>query len=162
MTNRQYRRCRVSAVDVEEIGGEHGRGLSVQELPPGRVGLPFRRGRDLQGLEDPADRGGADPVAEPEQLTLDPLVSPAVILAGEPLDQHDDLSGDRRAARPVRVSPLPGNQAAVPAQHGPRSDQPLNPQISGQEPDQRGEDRAVGPVRAWTGTGTAQHGDLVP
>jgi hypothetical protein len=55
---------------VEEIGGEHGRGLSVQELPPGRVGLPFRRGRDRQRFEDPADRGGADPVAEFQQLAL--------------------------------------------------------------------------------------------
>jgi len=29
------------AVDVKEVGGEHGRGLRVQELPPGRVGVPF-------------------------------------------------------------------------------------------------------------------------
>ena len=34
------------------------------------------RYRDLQGLEDPADRGGADPVAELEQLALDPLIAP--------------------------------------------------------------------------------------
>jgi hypothetical protein len=31
------------AVHVEEIGGEHGRSLGVQELPPCRVGVPFRR-----------------------------------------------------------------------------------------------------------------------
>jgi hypothetical protein len=98
---------------MEEIGGERGRGLRVQELPPCCVGLPFRRGRVLQCSEDPADRGGADPVAELEQLTLDPLVSPAVILSGEPLDQRGDLSGDRRSARPVRVGPLAGNQAAA-------------------------------------------------
>jgi hypothetical protein len=36
----------------------------VQELPPGGVGMPFRCRRDLQGLENPADRGCADPVAE--------------------------------------------------------------------------------------------------
>ena len=34
--------------------------------------------------------------------------------------------------------------------------------ISGQEPEQRGEDRAAGPVRARPATGTAQHGDLAP
>jgi hypothetical protein len=28
--------------------------------------------------------------------------------------------------------------------------------------DQRGEDRAVGPVQAWSGMGAAQHGNLVP
>jgi hypothetical protein len=54
------------AVHMEEIGGEHRRGLSAQELPPRRIGAPSRRGRDLQGLEDPADRGCADPVAELE------------------------------------------------------------------------------------------------
>ena len=30
------------AVDVEEAGGGHGRSLGVQELPPGRVGVPLR------------------------------------------------------------------------------------------------------------------------
>ena len=37
------------AVHMEEIGGQHGRGLGVQELPPCRVGVPFRRRRDVQG-----------------------------------------------------------------------------------------------------------------
>jgi hypothetical protein len=83
------------AVHVEEIGGEHGRRLSVQELPPCRVGLPLRRGRDLQCSENPADRGGAHAVAKLEQFALDPLVSPAVILAGELPDQHAGLSADR-------------------------------------------------------------------
>jgi hypothetical protein len=35
------------AVHVEEVGGEHRRCLAVQELPPGRVGAPFRRRRNL-------------------------------------------------------------------------------------------------------------------
>ncbi|HXL89905.1 MAG TPA: hypothetical protein VN969_13185 [Streptosporangiaceae bacterium] len=35
-------------------------------------------------------------VAELVQLTLDALVSPAVVLGGEPLDQLDDLGADRR------------------------------------------------------------------
>ena len=50
------------AVHVEEIGGEHRRCLRMQERPPGRVGAPFRRRGDLQGPEDPADGGCADPV----------------------------------------------------------------------------------------------------
>jgi hypothetical protein len=37
---------RYRAVHVEEIGGEHGRGLRVQELPPGDVGVPFWCWRD--------------------------------------------------------------------------------------------------------------------
>ena len=33
---------------------------------------------------------------------LDPLVSPAVVLGGEPLDERGDLGADRRPSRPVR------------------------------------------------------------
>ncbi len=46
-------------------------------MPPGRVGAPPGCRRDLQGSEDPADGRCADPVAKLEQLSLDPLVSPA-------------------------------------------------------------------------------------
>src|ERR1022692_1731531 len=74
---------RQRAAGVEEVGGEHGRRLGVQELPPGRAGVPFRRGRNAQCLEIPEGRGRADPEAGLEQLALDPLVAPAVILAGE-------------------------------------------------------------------------------
>jgi hypothetical protein len=35
-------------------------------------------------------------------------------------------------------------------------------QLPGQEPDQRGEDRAVGPVQPGPRMGAAQHGGLVP
>jgi hypothetical protein len=82
---------------MEEVGGEHCRGVRAQELPPRGVSVPFRCRRDPQGLEDPADRGCADPVAELEQLALDSLVSPAVVLGGEPLDQRgiSALTGGR-------------------------------------------------------------------
>jgi hypothetical protein len=50
----------------------------------------------------------------------------------------------------------------VPPKHRPRDDQPVRPQAPGQEQDERGEDRAVGPVQAWPGLGAAQHGNLVP
>jgi len=104
------------AVHVEEIGGENRRRLGVQELPPGRAGVPFRSRRDLQGFEDPADGGSANPVAELQQLALDPLVSPAVVLGREPSGQRGDLGADRRPSCPVGAGPLAGDQAAVPAQ----------------------------------------------
>jgi hypothetical protein len=88
------------AVDVEEVNGEHRRGLRVQELPPGRVGVPLRCRGYLQGLEDPADRGCADLVTEFQQFALDPLASPAAVLGGEPLDKRGDLGAD--GGRPVR------------------------------------------------------------
>jgi hypothetical protein len=103
------------AVHVEEVGGEHRRCLRVQELPPRRVGVPLRCRRDLPGPEDPADRGRTDPVAELEQLARDPLVPPAVVLGGEPLDQRGDLGADRRPSRPVRIGPRTGDQAPVPS-----------------------------------------------
>jgi hypothetical protein len=81
---------------VEEVNREHRGCLCVQELPPGDVGVSLRCRRDLQGLEDPADGGCGDPVAELKQLTLDPLVSPAVVLGGDPLDQRGNLGAGRR------------------------------------------------------------------
>ncbi len=101
---------------------------------PGHAGTASRLYRcavwvpgDLQGLEDPADRGRADPMAELEQLALDPQVAPAVVFGGEPLDQHGDLGADRRSSDPVRVSPLPGDQVAVPPENGAGRDQPVHP-----------------------------------
>ncbi len=48
-----------------------------------------------------------------------------VVLDGEPLDQRGDLGADRRAACLARVGPFPGDQAAVPPEHGSRGDQPV-------------------------------------
>jgi hypothetical protein len=91
------------AVHVEEVGGEHRRGLRVQELPPGRVGVPLRRRKDFQRLEDAADRGCADPMTELEQLTVAPLVPPAVIFGGELLDQSSVPGTDRRSSYAARI-----------------------------------------------------------
>ena len=50
----------------------------------------------------------ADPVAELQQLTLDPLVSPAVVLDREALDDHGDLglarSGRRQDQRRLQLA----------------------------------------------------------
>jgi hypothetical protein len=67
---------------MEEIGCEHCRRLSMQELPPRRIGAPSRRRRDLQCLQDPADGRRVDPVAELQQFALNSLVSPAVVIGG--------------------------------------------------------------------------------
>ena len=44
----------------------------------------------------------------------------------------------------------------------PGRDQSMLPQGPWQEADQRGEDRAIGPVQPWPGPGAAQHGNFVP
>ena len=117
---------------------------------------------DLQGPKDTADGGCADPVAELEQLALDSLVSPAVVLGREPLDQRGDLGADRRPSHPVRVGPLAGDQAAVPAQDGAGGDQPVHPQPCRQEADQGGQDGPVRPVQPGPGISAAQYGHLMP
>ena len=71
-----------------------------------------------------------------------------------PQRHHELLCGTQATAL--------GDQAAVPPQDGARGDKPVHPQPSGQVADQRGEDRAVGPVQPGPGMGAAQHGDLVP
>jgi hypothetical protein len=122
----------------------------------------FGAGGILRGLEDLADRGGADPVAELDHLALDPLIPPGAVLGGEALDQRGDLGADGRSSGAVRVGPFLSDQAVVPPQDGARRDQPVRPQPSGQLPDQRGQHRSVGPVQARPGLGAAQYGDLVP
>jgi len=153
MTNRQCRRRSVTAQSAwEKSAGEHRRGLRVQEPPPRRVSAPRRRRRDPQRLEDPANRGRTGSVTEPQQLTLDPLIPPAVVPGGEPPGQRGDLGADRRPACLVRC-----HRRTVPG-----GDQPARPQPSRQEPDQDGGDRPAGPVQPGPGMGTAQHGGLVP
>jgi hypothetical protein len=51
-------------VDVEEVHGEHGRGLRAQEPSPGRIGRSQWCRRYPPLLEDPADRRCADAMAE--------------------------------------------------------------------------------------------------
>ena len=105
MTNRQYKRCKVTA-HVEEIRSASR--LARMGLPPRCVGAPLGCRGALSALR--TRQMVADPVAELQQLALDPLVSPAVVLGGEPLDQRGDLSGSPAAVRLVRVGPLPATR----------------------------------------------------
>jgi hypothetical protein len=146
---------------VEEVAGQHRRCLGAQELPPRRIRLSLWCWRDPQGLEDSANRRGADPVAKLEQFTLDPLVPPTGVLPREALDQRGGLGTERRSAATVWIGPSPGDQAAVPSQHGARRDQSMCPQVPGQQPNQRGEHSTISPVQSGPGVGAAQHGNLV-
>ena len=73
-----------------------------------------------------------------------------------------DLIRDRRASGGVRVGPFVLDQAPVPGEQGARRHDPVQPEASGQQPRQRGDHGAVGPVRLRAGDLTAQHRDLVP
>jgi hypothetical protein len=86
---------------VEEVDREHAGGLRVQELPPAGVGVSDRGRWDAVALQDPGDRGGADAVAEVEQLALDPLISPARVLPGHAHHQGGEGVVDRWSSGPV-------------------------------------------------------------
>jgi hypothetical protein len=98
------------AVDVEEVHGQHSRGLGAEESSAGGVGRSQRCRRYAPMFEDPANRGGADPVAELEQFALHALISPGRILSGQPFDQAAMVGVDARAAVGVRVGPFLGYQ----------------------------------------------------
>lgn len=85
----------------------------------------------------------------------DPLVPPAGIFRREALDQRGGPGTERRSAAAVWVGPFPGDQAAVPSQHGAWCDQPMCPQVPGQQPDQRGEHGTISPVQSGLGVGAA-------
>jgi hypothetical protein len=98
---------------VQEVTRQDRGRLGGQELPPGR-GCPAWRGREPGGGQDPADRSGAEPVPEAEELALDAPVSPARVLPGQQPDQLMDLLRDGRPSGGVRVGPLVLDQAPVP------------------------------------------------
>jgi hypothetical protein len=52
------------------------------------------------------------------------------------------------------------DKALAPPKHGARRYRPAHPEAARQEPDQRGKDRAAGPVQSWLRTCPEEHGDL--
>ena len=112
-------------------------------------------------LEDPADRRGADAVAECEQLALDPHVPPARVLPRHPHHQGDQDIVGRWPSGPVRVGPSSADEAAMPAQDRVRSDQVMTTQCSGQPCDEGGEHGPVRPVQPWFQVGAKEPRDLV-
>ena len=66
--------------------------------------MAYRRSSQAQQTSGtPQDRVRADPVPEPEELTLDAAVAPRRILPGYLLDQLADLLRDGRPSGGVRV-----------------------------------------------------------
>jgi hypothetical protein len=62
---------------------------------------------------------------------------------------------------PVRVGPLIGDQAAMPAQDRGRSDQPPGQPIAWEMSAERAEQRSVSPGQPWLRVGSSQHCDVV-
>jgi hypothetical protein len=110
-------------VEVEQVAGEDGVRLGPQQLGPRWSGSP-RRGVDAGVVQDGPDGGGADLVAEPGELAMDPSISPGGVLGGQTNDQRANAGGDRRSTGPCGLGgPAAGDQLSVPAQDGGWRDQ---------------------------------------
>jgi hypothetical protein len=91
------------------------------------------------------DRGGRYPNAEVSQFSLDALVAPARVLAGQTDDQLLDVLIQRRPpASTMRVGPSARDEAPMPAQQRLGLDEEAGPAGSGQDAADRGEQGAVG------------------
>jgi hypothetical protein len=103
-------------VDVGEVDRQDRRGLRGQELSPGRPSSSWR-GIESCVLLDPSDSRGGHGMAEADQLTVNPSVAPAGILAGHPQHEGSDRRwGGWSAWRSVGVGPAAGDELVVPAQ----------------------------------------------
>jgi len=148
-------------VEVEEVDRKQSLRLRAQEGPP--LGVHAARGRPEPGAgEDAPDGAGTDPVAEADQLTLDPAVPPARILLRQAENQLPYLAADWWPSPPVRVGPMALNQPTVPAQQGRWRDDPMRPQPAWERPGHRREHRAIGPGQPGRTDLAAQHRNLVP
>ena len=103
--------------------------------------------------QDPSNRRGTDPVAELEQLALDPRVSPAWVLARHPHHQGGDNVVGRWSSGSIGVGPSSAHEAAMPAQDRVRGGQAMAVRRSGQPPDEGGEHGPVRPVQVWSWVG---------
>lgn len=86
----------------------------------------------MVGGQDSADGARAQPVPQPEEFALDASMTPGWILLRQAQHQATDLIVEGRATGPVRVGPLPGNQAAVPCQQCAGGDDPMKAQLAGE------------------------------
>ena len=132
-------------VHREEVTRQQTCRLDAEE--PALGGVQAARSRPVPaGAEDPLHSRLADMVAKPGELAVHPPVSPGRVLFRQPQHQVADVRTGPGAARPVRVSPLAGDQTAVPGQQGSRRNQPTVPQRGWQQLGERRKDRPVGPV----------------
>jgi hypothetical protein len=96
------------------------------------------------------------------QFALDAAVPPVWVVSGRSLDEIPDFVADRRAARPVRIRPVPRDQMAMPRQQCGRGDGPVLTEVAGQQPGQRGQHGSIRPGGSRPTDLAAQHGDFMP
>jgi hypothetical protein len=93
----------------EEVRGDDGGGVSLQEPLPGRAPAAFGRRLDPVALQDGLDRVRRDVMAKVQEGALDLVVAPGGVLGREPDDERLDLlagislpTGPRGLVGPLR------------------------------------------------------------
>ena len=102
-------------LDGEEVDREHGRCLRSHEGRPGQPRALADRAKSLLP-QDLCHGRRRDGDAQATQLTGDPLVAPARVLAGQPEYKVADLAADRRSPAATAICPAAGDEPPVPAQ----------------------------------------------
>jgi hypothetical protein len=107
-------------VDGEEVAGHDRSGTRLHELRPAGS-LAARSWRQAVAAQNASDCGRRNPVAQLEQLTLDPAIAPTRVLTPQLQDQLPELLRDRRPATTrsqPESQPVPTHEFAVPAEQG--------------------------------------------
>src|SRR6266496_3357482 len=148
-------------LDGEEVDREHAVCLLAQKRSPRKAGTLTCR-TDTGLAEDLSDSRRRHFQAEPVDLTGDPLVTPARVLASEAEDELTDLPADRRSAGPTGVRPPAGNEAPVPAKQRRRGHQERVPARAGQQPARGREQDPVARTQRRSVYLASQHRQLMP
>jgi hypothetical protein len=160
MTNSTYNRRNATVSTWKKSAASSPDALRPQERLPTRVNLTWCR-TDLTCHQDTADGAGADPVAEANQFSVDPPMSPARVIPSQPPNKITYLVADTWAAGKVRIRPVPADQATVPGQQRARRDDAMLPQLAGKPADEGGQHGPVRPGQTWPGNLATQHRDLM-
>ena len=106
-------------VDTEEVGGDHGVGLAVNELAPGRSG-PIRYRLAAVVAEGFPYGGGGDVVSEAAEFAVDASVAPGRVFGVQA--EHEAAEFGRCWWPPGSslwwLGPVAGYETAVPVDHG--------------------------------------------
>ena len=163
MKNSTYIRRRNTVSTWKKSGGQDRLRLAGQQRPPA-MPRPPGCGIDARVLQDLPHRRRRNFIVQAGQLTVDPAISPGRVV---PCHLQYQRAHGLRCARPpgsaARVCAALLDQVGVPAQQGARADDQAQAAevAAGQQPGQRGQDRAISPGQPRGFDLALEHGDLV-
>ncbi len=152
-------------LDGKEVRGEQLASVLTDELPP-RHPVPLGRRPQPSALEDQLHGSMRTAPAQFAQLTLDPPITPAGILPGQPKDQLLQLFGHRRSPKPLpapgKQRPFAAHQFAMPPQQGLGRDQEGAPVRSRKAQAAGRQQKPIGSFPARTAALSFKDAELLP